>query len=234
MPVHVSLLLSLALSVPLNGCVGHIMPYSPKERPLPKGPWDRYSSSNEQEPSLWLPAGTGNYLFTDRRAFVEGDILTIRIVEEAKALRSTGTELEKKSDISAGASAFFGFLKALQQANPNYDQSKMIGLGMDNSFKGKGQTVRNDKLEATVTAVVRKILPNGNLFVEGQKAILVNEEEQHLYVSGLVRPEDVQRDNTVLSSRLADVQVEFTGRGLLTDRTKPGWFTRLLDWIWPF
>ena len=130
--------------------------------------------------------------------------------------------------------ALFGFLKALQQANPNYDRSSMIGLSLDNDFKSKGQTVRNDKLEATVTAVVRKVLPNGNLFVEGRKAILVNDEEHHLYVSGVARPEDVQRDNTVLSSRLAEVQVEFTGRGLLTDRTKPGWFTRLLDWIWPF
>ena len=217
-----------------TGCVSHIKPYSPKRRPVPQGPWSAAVEEPEPTGSVWAAGATGNFLFTDRRAFQVGDVLTIRIVEQAKALRSAGTELDRESEISAGAEALFGFLAALQQVNPNFDRSKMIGAKFSNSFKGEGKTLRNDMLEATVTAVVREVLPNDNLYVEGQRTILVNQEEHHLYVSGVVRPEDVERDNSVLSSRLAEAQVEFTGRGALTDRTEPGWLTRILDWIWPF
>ena len=79
-----------------------------------------------------------------------------------------------------------------------------------------------------------KVLPNGNLFVEGHRAILVNSEEHHFYISGVVRPIDIDQQNSVKSSVVADAQIEFTGRGDLSDNQKQGWLSRYLGWIWPF
>ena len=89
-------------------------------------------------------------------------------------------------------------------------------------------------LTATVPAIVRKVLPNGNLFIEGHRVVLVNSEEQHFYISGVVRPIDIAQDNSVRSSYVADAEIEFTGRGVLSDNQKPGFFTRLWNFISPF
>jgi flagellar L-ring protein precursor FlgH len=77
-------------------------------------------------------------------------------------------------------------------------------------------------------------MPNGDLFLEGTKVVLINNEEYHLYISGLVRPTDIQQDNSVFSSRIADAQIEFTGRGDLADQQRKGWFSKFIDWANPF
>ncbi|MEO8877789.1 MAG: flagellar basal body L-ring protein FlgH, partial [Polyangiaceae bacterium] len=77
-------------------------------------------------------------------------------------------------------------------------------------------------------------MPNGDLFLEGTKVVLINNEEYHLYVSGLVRPTDIAQDNTVASTRIADAQIEFTGRGDIADQQRKGWGARLLDTLNPF
>jgi flagellar L-ring protein FlgH len=102
-----------------------------------------------------------------------------------------------------------------------------------NNFTGDGHTGRTEKLTATVPAVVKKVLSNGNLFIEGHRVVLVNNEEQHFYISGVVRPIDIAQDNSVRSSYVADAEIEFTGRGVLTDNQKPGFFTRLWNWLSP-
>ncbi|HEY5284846.1 MAG TPA: flagellar basal body L-ring protein FlgH, partial [Polyangia bacterium] len=93
---------------------------------------------------------------------------------------------------------------------------------------------RSESFTATVPAVVMKVLSNGNLFVEGHRAILVNSEEHHFYISGVVRPIDIDQLNSVKSSVVADAQIEFVGRGELTDNQKQGWLSRYLGWMWPF
>ncbi|MFT3709073.1 MAG: flagellar basal body L-ring protein FlgH [Archangium sp.] len=106
-------------------------------------------------------------------------------------------------------------------------------MKLGNEFQGDGRTARTEKLTATVPAVVKKVLPNGNLFIEGHRVVLVNNEEQHFYISGVVRPIDIAQDNSVRSSYVADAEIEFTGRGVLTDAQRPGFFTRLWNLIAP-
>jgi flagellar L-ring protein precursor FlgH len=77
-------------------------------------------------------------------------------------------------------------------------------------------------------------MPNGDLFVEGTKVVMINHEEIHLYISGLIRRADIAPDNSVASSRIADAQVEFTGRGDVADQVDRGWLTKILDWVNPF
>ena len=75
---------------------------------------------------------------------------------------------------------------------------------------------------------------NGNLFIEGHRVVLVNNEEQHFYISGVVRPIDIDQENSVKSSMIADAEIEFTGRGILSDNQKQGWLSRYFGWLWPF
>jgi flagellar L-ring protein FlgH len=136
--------------------------------------------------------------------------------------------------VSVGIPALMGFLTAIQQANPNFDPSRMIEAGASNGYVGKGGTSRRGEVKATVPALVREVLPNGNLFVEGHRVILLNSEEYHFYISGVVRPIDIDQSNSVDSSKIADAEIEFTGRGSVSEKLEPGWLAKAIDWVWPF
>ena len=93
---------------------------------------------------------------------------------------------------------------------------------------------REGRLEAILPVRVRQILPNGDLYVEGNKVVQVGAESHHLYISGIVRPSDVRTDNSVPSSRVADAQIAYAGSGDVSDQQRPGWLTRQLNRVWPF
>src|SRR5690606_17736037 len=98
-------------------------------------------------------------------------------------------------------------------------------------YRGGGSTTRGGSLNARMTAMVVDVLPNGNLVIEGRQTIIVNEEEQLIVVSGIVRPQDIAPDNTVLSTFVADATITYHGTGPLGDRQEPGLLTRLLNWL---
>ncbi len=81
---------------------------------------------------------------------------------------------------------------------------------------------------------VVKVLENGNLLIEGRKQVTINDEDQYIVITGIIRPQDVSPDNTVDSKNIADARIIYTGAGVVTDKQRPGWGTRILDWIWPF
>ncbi|MFH1130331.1 MAG: flagellar basal body L-ring protein FlgH [Pseudomonadota bacterium] len=214
-----------------GGCVTHIRPFKEKVR---KYKPDRYAPSVNRaaEGSLWDEST--DTLFTHRRSLRIGDLVTVLILESANATRGAETELSRSSNTSLGVNAFAGAMKALSAAYPAIDPSKLVEAAFKNDFSGKGKTTRSGKLEATLTTRIRQVLPNGDLYIEGTKVVMINDEESHLYLSGVVRTSDLQADNTVYSSLVADMQVEYSGRGPVADKQKPGWFTRLLDMISPF
>jgi flagellar L-ring protein precursor FlgH len=221
----VRLALSLAAVQALAACgSSHISSYVPKKREY-EAPAAAEASAPASSGSLW-PGRAPTLLFADARALRENDIVVIKIEEVADAKRSTDTDILRSSNLSASAFA------SMKQQPPIVD-FKLQG-GMDTAFQGKGATGRTEQFVATVPAVVRKVLPNGNLFVEGHRVVLVNSEEQHFYISGVVRPIDIEQDNSVRSTKVADAEIEFTGRGVLTDNQKQGWLSRYLGWIWPF
>lgn len=216
----------------LWGCVPHVRPYSPKVRQYDA---DRYDASADQrnDGSLWADS-SGDSLFSHRRSSRIGDLVTVVIQETADASRDAGTETSRKSELNAGVGSFFTAMSALKAAYPSIDPSKLISAMTSNEFSGKGQTTSSGKLHATLTARIKRVLPNGDYYIEGSKVVMINEEESHFYLSGVVRPTDIQAENTVASNLIADAQVEYTGRGPVADKQKPGWFGRLFDWIWPF
>jgi len=221
----------IALAALLSGCVPHVRPYTPKQR---KYQMDKYASEADvrQDGSVWIDGDDS--LFTQRRSTRVGDLITIAIKESADAARNAGTDTSRSSQMAVGVSSFATAMSALKAAYPSLDPSKLLSASSQNDFSGKGQTTSSGTLNATLTTRIRKVLPNGDYYVEGNKVLMINEEESHLYVSGVIRPSDIQADNTVDSNVVADAQVEYTGRGPVSDKQKPGWFARLLDMINPF
>jgi flagellar L-ring protein precursor FlgH len=224
---------TLAFAVALGACApAHIAAYKPKKREFALDNQAKNDINPVSEGSLWLDGKPASMLFTDARALRENDLLVIKIEEVADAKRSADTNLAHDSETAAQVNAFLGLLTKLQSAG--IDPSLSIGGGMKSSFKGEGSSARSEYLTATVPAMVRKVLPNGNLFVEGHRVILVNAEEQHFYISGVVRPIDIDQENSVKSSMVADAEIEFVGSGDLTDNQSQGKASRYLNWIWPF
>lgn len=225
-----ALLLTLTC-LPATGCVKHIAPYKPKIRNYKPG---QYAALTDRraEGSLWNEAA--DTLFTYRRAARIGDLVTVTISEKAAASRDAGTELSRSSEMSAGVGALAGLMAALKKAHPSISPDKLLSALSKNDFTGKGSTRSSGSLEAAITVRIKKVLPNGDFYIEGHKVVLVNDEEAHLYISGVVRPSDVQADNSVISDRVADMQIEYTGRGAVAEKQRPGWFSRFFDMIWPF
>jgi flagellar L-ring protein precursor FlgH len=160
------------------------------------------------------------------------DLLVIKVQEIASAQRSADTNLARESQAAAKIDAFLGMLGKLQSAG--LDPNLNLGGSSKSSFRGEGKSARSEYLTATVPALVRKVLPNGNLFVEGHRVVLVNSEEQHFYISGIVRPIDIDQENSVKSSMIADAEIEFVGSGDLTDNQKQSFFSRYFGWMWPW
>jgi flagellar L-ring protein precursor FlgH len=212
----------------------HIATYTPKKREYVLDTQAAKEDEPLSEASLWHPGRPASMLFTDARALRVNDLLVIKVEEVADAKRSADTDLARESSSSAQVTAFLGLLNKLKKLDADLDPTLSIGGASKSDFKGEGKTARTEYLTATVPAMVRKVLPNGNLFVEGHRVILVNAEEQHFYISGVVRPIDIDQENSVKSSMVADAEIEFVGNGVLTDNQRQGWLSRYLGWLWPF
>ncbi len=226
-------LLAAAALVLFWGCgVPHIDAYVPKQRS-----YDAVASKNQAQTAdsaggLWSPDARNAALYSDYRAFREQDLVVVRVEEMADARRSADTNLSRDSELTVALQAFLRAAGTTTNTSPQLDVTASAKSGLD--FAGEGRTGRTERLTATVPAIVKKVLPNGNLFIEGHRVVLVNAEEQHFYISGVVRPIDIAQDNSVRSSYVADAEIEFTGRGVLSDNQKPGLLTRFFNWIWPF
>ena len=214
-----------------TACVRHIYPNTHKIREYKS---DAYAAPDAARTpgSLWSE-GAHN-LFEDARARRVGDILTVAIGEQADATRSAATNLNHDSIMNLGISSFGSALLTFAAEHPTLDLTKLISAATTNDFKGGGDTARGGAVNATLPVRIKETLPNGDFYVEGNKVLLVNDEESFLYMSGVVRPIDINPDNTVSSAVLADVELEYTGRGVITEADGPGWFTRLVNWFWPF
>jgi flagellar L-ring protein precursor FlgH len=180
--------------------------------------------------SLW-PADDHVFFYADKKALRVGDIITVRIVESAQASNTADTDLSRSSSANASLSTFFGKKKFLNLFKLGED---LLTTSSENNHQGSGSTTRSGQLTATMTALVRDVLPNGNLVVQGTREVLVNHEQQFITLTGIVRPLDVDRDNVVLSTQLADASITIGGLGVVADKQRSGWGTWLFDFVWPF
>ena len=168
--------------------------------------------------SLW--SQSGGFLFTDLRAARVGDVVTILVTENSKSDRTAETNVKKESDNSLALANSFG------TTNPKWGQFKFDG---SNEQKANGNITRTDVVTASIPARVVRVLDNGYLVIEGRRVIAVNDENQILAFSGIVRPVDIRADNTVLSTLVADAEITMVGRGLLAEKQRPGILNRIFD-----
>ena len=181
-------------------------------------------------------------IYQDLRAYKVGDLVTINIVESSSASKSATTQTGKTSSINAGIDNLLGWEGRLKNVTSfgksdvrnAYDNSNMLGGSLTNSFNGTGSTSRGDSMTAYITARVIDVTPSGNLYIMGTREIRVNSETQIIALSGLARPSDISPDNTMLSSNIANLKVEYLGTGAISDKQRPGWLTRAVDHVWPF
>ena len=211
-------------------CVKHIKPYEAKRRKYePSVPFEQSEQTREAKGSLWQDRGEGGTLFTDVRAFKVNDIVTIQIQEVASADRKTSTSTDHDGGVEVG-----GDVNGILGRNLAGDPMKLVTGRSMTDFAANGKTSRTDEVEFTIAATITRVFPNGNLFIEGHRVVLVNSEEHHFYISGVARPQDIERDNSIVSFKLADAQVEFTGRGVISEGQDPGWLTRAMNYASPF
>jgi len=185
------------------------------------------------EGSLWTDAGSTK-LFGDMRASQIGDLVTVRISEKPTGELSAKTETARDSSIGAGIDDLLGYMKALQEKNPNFDRKNMFNADFKSDFIGEGKNNREGQLEAYVTARVIQVLPNGNLRIFGKQEIRVNNETQYITLSGIIRPEDIDTNNEIQSAYVADARIAYAGKGVIADKQRPGWLMRVVDKAWPF
>lgn len=204
--------------------------FLPPEIPKPT----KSQPSLAEQASIWSDSSPSGWLFSDRKASRVNDVVTIKVIESATAEGKAATKLSKKNEVEAGITGLVGLEDILARYNPTMELGTMLGANTDSNFTGSGETERSGRLIATITAVVTDVLSNGNLVIEGRKEIRVNDETQILIITGIVRPDDISADNSVLSSRIAQTRLSFEGKGVTSHRQRPGWLSRFLDAVWPF
>lgn len=189
-------------------------------------------SSAASAGSLW-PTGTGSErpMIADHRASGTGDIITIVVDESAVAQNSQSKKSSRDSSIDDSVQQF---LFANSRALTHNAGLPGLQLGGKASYSGGGDVSNSQSISARAAVLVTDVLPNGNLVIEGARIVTFSGETQYVVLHGLVRLDDVTRDNTVTSSNIADARVEFYSEGQLTDAQKRGWFAKLYEKLRPF
>ena len=164
-------------------------------------------------------------MFSDPKAAAIGDVLTVIIAENASATNQTATTTGKSNQAQVsstipGGGNILSFipLHSLQSSSAN-------------QFAGKASTSRSAQLTARITVTVVGKKPNGDLLIEGMRNLKINGETEAIYLSGVVNPASVASDNTVSSSSVGELQLEYTGKGTLTQGARPGLFVRMINWV---
>ncbi len=203
--------------------------YKPMTWPLPKAaePQDRHANS------LWEPGARA--FFRDQRATRVGDILRVKVSINDSAELENESERTRNTREGLAAPNVFGLEKylvsnPLAAANPE----NLLEIGGNSSANGSGTVEREEKIDTQVAAMVTQVLPNGNLVIQGRQEVRVNFEMRELTVAGVIRKEDIDMDNTIDSSQIAEARISYGGRGQISDVQQPRWGTQVIDVLSPF
>jgi flagellar L-ring protein precursor FlgH len=200
--------------------------YKPVQMPMPKPETVSYNAN-----SLWRNGSRA--FFRDQRAARIGDLLTVTVNITDKANIANETQRSRSNKEDSGISDFIG-AKTLGVQAQKVLPGRILTADSTASSDGKGSVNRQEALQTNVAAVVTQVLPNGNLVVEGKQEIRVNFEIRELIVAGIVRPEDIQSDNTIDSSKIAQARIAYGGRGQITDVQQPRYGQQVMDVLLPF
>ncbi|CAD5109803.1 flagellar basal body L-ring protein FlgH [Zestomonas carbonaria] len=161
-------------------------------------------------------SGYGGSLVQDKRAVRVGDILTIVLQESTQSSKSAGTSFGKSSSIGVGIPRVLG---------KDYDDLE-TSASAERDFSGSAKSSQQNTLRGSIAVTVHKVLPNGTLLVKGEKSLRLNQGDEFIRLTGLVRVDDINRNNQVSSQNVANARISYAGRGALNDSNSAGWLTR--------
>jgi flagellar L-ring protein precursor FlgH len=200
--------------------------YKPVQMPMP-APQSAIYNPN----SLWRNGSRA--FFKDQRAMQIGDIMTVKVKITDNAKFENGTARSRSSKEDSGVTDFIGS-KLLTGQAAQLMPGKILTADSTSATDNKGSVNRQEALLTNVAAVVTQVLPNGNLVVEGKQEVRVNFEVRELIVAGIVRPEDIESDNTIDSTKIAQARIAYGGRGQITDIQQPRYGQQVMDILLPF
>jgi flagellar L-ring protein precursor FlgH len=202
--------------------------YKPVQMPMPAMEHASYAPN-----SLWRTGSRA--FFKDQRARLVGDLVTVKVKVTDRAQLDNSTKRSRKNGEDLGADNVFGFENKVDKFLPDGAKpGSLLKLDSAASSEGSGSVRRAEQLTTNVAAVVTQTLPNGNLVIEGKQEIRVNFEVRELIVAGVIRPEDIESDNTIESSKIAQARIAYGGRGQITDVQQPRYGQQVMDIILPF
>jgi flagellar L-ring protein precursor FlgH len=184
--------------------------------------------------SLWPASGAGaRNLVADRKAAAAGDIVTVVVDEAANAQSSQSKKSSRESSLedAMGQFLFSAAASGLGTKGGELPATKNSGKS---SYSGGGAVNNSQSLTARAAVLVTDVLPNGNLVISGVRLVRFSGETQYVVLHGVIRADDITRENTVVSTNVADARVEFYSEGSLTDAQKRGWFGKLYEKLRPF
>lgn len=183
--------------------------------------------------SLWRTGAKA--FFRDHRAARVGDIITVVIDIEDEAAVENSTSRSRTASEDAGVSNFLGIEGELAKILPGgFDAANAIDFSSNSSTAGTGSVDRSETISMTVAAIVSQVLPNGNLVIQGRQEVRVNFEVRELYITGIIRPEDISRFNTIKHTQIAEARISYGGRGQLTEVQQARYGQQLYEILFPF
>jgi flagellar L-ring protein FlgH len=200
--------------------------YKPVQMPMPTPQPASYNPN-----SLWRNGSRA--FFNDQRAHIVGDILTVKVNINDTAQFQDQTQLSRTSTEDTEITNFIGANTIGNAAKAVLPGSILTASG-NSQMNGTGNINRNDQLVTNVAAVVTQLLPNGNMVIEGKQEVRLNTEIRELIVAGVVRPEDIQSDNTIELPKIAEARLAYGGRGTLTNIQTERWGQQVVDVALPF
>lgn len=204
----------------------------PNWRPITM-PTPRAEPAQESQNSLWRPGSRA--FFKDQRAAQVGDIVTVVVNIVDSAVVKNGTTATRGGSQALGAPDLFGLESSLTRALPKgVDLTKLLSTNSASSATGAGNITRGETIQIRVGGMITQVLANGNFAVVGHQEVRINSELRELQLSGVIRPQDILSDNTVLHDRMAEARISYGGRGQLTDVQTPRLGQQILDIISPF
>ena len=194
---------------------------------------DEHRTPEKKMPnSLWQPGSRG--FFRDTKARALGDILKVTIAIDDEAKLNNKTQTARKNGQNMGLKGLFGLQTQLDKVIPMPEGAPLVGTSSSNSNDGNGSIDRKEKIQTEIAAMVKQILPNGNLIIVGTQEVRINYELRELTVSGIIRPEDISQDNSVSYDQIAEARISYGGRGTISSIQKPRWGAEFLDKVLPW
>lgn len=227
----------IVFSVSMISCASNGTPGDPSEVLLTDPIFEDTERYIPKDGSLWPGETSENLLFADTKAKQLGDIVTIQLEENFESINSATTGVSKESEIDLEVTNILGM-------PDDYGMTNFLGMGepfeprvaaaTSRNTNGAGRTTRGGSMTGTMAVVIKEELPNGIFRIEGQRKVSVNNEDQMMVLTGMIRRVDIGSNNTISSSNIANATISYSGKGVISDEQNVGWLMRIFAWIWPF